>query len=571
MRSGKKILASAVAAALIVSSMGACSTRGNSSSAAGGAQTQSAAQSGGKIKEFKAFFAVPNPEINDNNEVQQKIADITGAKCKETWLTGQSAKEAIGTLIAGGEYPDFIDGSDSTKQLVEAGALVALDDYIDKYPNIKNYFTKQQWDELKQAGGGHIYYIPQFSVTHDKPTNTLHNDEAFWIQTRVLKWANYPKIETMDEYFDLIERYLKANPTMKDGSKNIGYTILCDDWRYFCLENAPQFLDGFPNDGRVMVDTQTHKILDYNTSATAKLYFQKLNTEYKKGIVDPESFTQKYDQYISKLSTGRVLGMIDQWWDFDTNVNQSLRTQKLDQQGCDYVPLPITIKKGVHNQWHTTSNILNVASGLGITTSCKDIEGALQFVNGLLSQEANTLMNWGEKGADYEVDKDGMFYRTQKQRDDASDTNYKASHLCPYSYFPNYRGMNLDNKNATKPEEQVSEFYTHLSQDVKDCFTAYGVKTYVGMIGDNNAPGPWFPMYTYTDTIPTSDPAAKAWTKMDETKHEWLPKVCMASNFDSEWSSYLSKYQACKPEDFLNKMQTECARRIESAKKYTAS
>ena len=57
-------------------------------------------------------------------------------------------------------------------------------------------------------------------------------------------------------------------------------------------------------------------LIDYNTSDTAVKYFKKLNEEYQKGIVDPESFTQTYDEYISKLSTGRVLGMIDQWWDF---------------------------------------------------------------------------------------------------------------------------------------------------------------------------------------------------------------------------------------------------------------
>lgn len=320
MKPGKKLLALAVAAALMVSSMAGCATGGSGDSTASGsaASTASTARKSGEVKQFKAFFAVPGTEINDDNEVQKKITDLIGAKCKETWLTGQSAKEAIGTLIAGGEYPDFVDGSDATRSLVDAGAFIQLDNYIDKYPNIKKYFTEEQWDAIKNANGGHIYYLPQFSVTNGKPTNTIHNDEAFWIQTRVLKWANYPKITTMDQYFDLIEKYLKANPTMKSGTKNIGYTILCDDWRYFCLENAPQFLDGYPNDGSCIVDPKTLKVTDYNTTPTAKTYFQKLNTEYKKGIVDPESFTQKYDQYISKLSTGAVLGMIDQYWDSRT-------------------------------------------------------------------------------------------------------------------------------------------------------------------------------------------------------------------------------------------------------------
>ena len=134
----------------------------------------------GGVKEFTAFFAVPGTEINDDNEIQEKIAEITGAKCKETWLTGQTAEEAIGTMIAGGEYPDFIDGSDGTAQLYEAGALIPLDDYIDDYPNIKEYLTEEQWDKLRKEDG-HIYWIPQFGSIHGEEKVTVHNDEAFWI------------------------------------------------------------------------------------------------------------------------------------------------------------------------------------------------------------------------------------------------------------------------------------------------------------------------------------------------------------------------------------------------------
>lgn len=568
MRPAKRLLALAVAASLMVTSMSACGA-GGSDSTGSGAKTGSTGTS--SVKQFKAFFAVAGTEINDDNEVQQKITDLIGAKCKETWLTGQSDTEAVGTMIAGGEYPDFIEGSGATNALVEAGALIELDNYIDKYPNIKNYFTQQQWDQLKAAHGGHIYYLPQFSVTHDKKTNTIHNDEAFWIQTRVLKWANYPKVTTMDQYFDLIERYLKANPTMKDGTKNIGYTTLTDGGKIFCLNNAPMFLDGYPNDGSCIVDPKTQKVIDYNTSDTAKLYFKKLNGEYKKGVVDPEAFTQKYDQYISKLSTGRVLGMIDQYWDFSSNVNASLKTQKLDEQGCEYVPLPITIKEGIHNQWHTTYSVMNVSSGVGITTSCQDVDGALKFINDLLSPEVVTLRNWGVKGVDYNEDANGMFTRTQAMRNKANDTKYKASHLCSYSYFPNYGGMLLDNKNAATPDEQISEFQSGLSQNMKDTLKAYGAKTFVDMIGDNDAPGAWYPLWTFANTLASDDPAKTASAKIDDTQHQYLPKICMASDFDSAWNSYMTAYKACKPENYFNAAQKEVTSRVNAAKKYETS
>ena len=526
-----------------------------------------AESSDGEVKEFTAFFAVPGSEINDDNEIQQKIAEITGAKCKETWLTGQTAEEAVGTLIAGGEYPDMIDGGDGMAQLYDAGALVALDDYIDQYPNIKEFFTEEEWDKIRQEDG-HIYWIPQFSNIYGEEKATTHNDEAFWIQTRVLEWADYPDIQTMDEYFDLIERYNEANPTMEDGTTNIPYTILCDDWRYFCLENAPQFLDGYPNDGSVIVDTETLQVIDYNTTPTAKRYFQKLNEEYKKGVVDPESFTQTYDEYIAKLSTGRVLGMVDQWWDFAYSAGDSIKQQGLDSKGCAYVPLPITIDKGIKNQWHNSGGVLNVSSGLAVTTSCQDVEGALQFVNDLLDQDIHDLRFWGVEGVDYEVLDNGEFYRNKEQTTAAADAAYKSSHLCPYSYFPQYNGTSDDGINATKPENQPSMFYETLNDEVKATFDAYGAKTYVDMLGSSEAPGSWYPMWSYSNSLTTDTAGGTAWLKMGEVKHEYLPKVVMADDFEASWGEYMSVYSECKPEDFLAEMQGELDKRMEQAAKF---
>ncbi len=563
----RKKLVSVLLVAAMAASMAACGTSGGKKTSSSAKGDGGSSSDDGEMKEFTAFFAVPGTEINDDNEIMLKIGELTGATCKETWLTGQTAEEAVGTLIAGGEYPDFIDGGDGMKQLYEAGALVALDDYIDKYPNIKEFLTEAEWDKLRQDDG-HIYWINQFQNIYGEEKATTHNDEAFWIQTRVLEWAGYPEVHTMDQYFDLIESYNEANPTMEDGTQNIPYTILCEDWRYFCLENAPEFLDGYPNDGSVIVDPDTKKIIDYNTTPTAKRYFQKLNEEYQKGIVDPESFTQTYDEYIAKLSTGRVLGMIDQWWDFSANVNDSLKQQGLDLKGCNYVPLPITIDEGIKNQWHNSGGVLNVASGLGITTSCEDVEGALAFVDALLGQEVHDLRFWGVKDVDYSVDENGEFYRTEDMRMQVADTAYKASHMCPYSYFPQYIGTSRDGINAMTPDGQPKEFYDSLSKNVQECFEAYGAQTYVDMLGTSEAPGPWYPMYSYSNNMTTSTEGGTAWLKMGEVKHQFLPQVVMADDFESAWANYLDEYNACNPQAFLDEMQQELDRRIEDAKKY---
>lgn len=508
-----------------------------------------------EIIDMTMFTAMPGSEINDGNEIQEIIAKKTGVRVKETWLTGQTDAEAIGTIIAGGEYPDFINGGDSMKALYDADALVAWDDYIDQYPNIKEMYSDEEWDRFRQDDG-HIYWANVFQNSYGEDKTTTHNDEAFWIQVRVLEWAGYPKIETLDDYFKVLEDYAAANPTMEDGTSNIPYTILCEDWRYFCIENAGQFLDGYPNDGSVIVDTDNMKIVDYNTTETTKRYFNKLNEEYNKGMIDPEFATQTYDEYIAKLSTGAVLGMCDQWWDFAYTVNDVFKQQGLDAKGCNYVPLGLTIDPGMDQMWHTYGDTMNISNGIAITTSCQDVDAAFRFMNDLLDQEIHDLRFWGVEGVDYQVDDNGLYYRTEEQRLQASDTAYKASHLCSYSYFPQWLGTSKDGINAMQPAYQTSEFQSGLAEPLVKCFDAYGVGNYVEMIGSVvKETGPWFPMYSVSNNFTTDTPGGVAWTKMGEVKHEWLPKVVMSTDFDGIWTDYMSAYEAVSPEDFIAEMQ----------------
>ena len=567
----KKLTALLLTAAMTASVLAGCGgdsagDAGTSNTDGGSNEEAASGEDGNKdIIDFSMFIAMPGPEINDGNEIQDIIAQKTGVRVKETWLTGQTAAEAVGTIIAGGEYPDFIDGGDGQMALYDAGALVAWDDYLEKHPKLKEMYSDEEWDRFRQEDGK-IYWANIFQNTYGESKATTHNDEAFWIQARVLAWDNYPEIKTLDQYFDLLERYAAANPTMEDGSEVIPYTILCEDWRYFCIENAGQFLAGYPNDCSVIVNTETMKIEDYNTSETTHRYFQKLNEEYHKGIVDHEFATQTYDEYIAKLSTGRVLGMCDQWWDFYGTVNDVFKQQGLDLEGCNYVPLGLTIDEGMENMWHTYGDTQNLANGVAVTTSCKDVDAAFQFLEDCLDQEIHDLRFWGVKDVDYQVDEDGLYYRTEEQRMQWANKEYQASHRCVYSYMPQYRGTSRDGKNAMNPEEQTSEFFSSLAQPLVDCFNAYGVTTYVEMIGSvEKETGPWFPMYSFSNNMTTETPGGVAWTKMGEVKHEWLPKVVMSDSFDSTWSDYMTAYEGCAPEDFLAEMQTELDRRASLA------
>lgn len=537
--------------------------KGNVTDNKGGSEDKTGTNDNGKKEEkvFTAFNAVPGTEVPDDNRILRKIAEKTGAWAKVTWLTAQTADERIGVMIAGGDYPDFITGSTGTPSLLEAGALVAIDEHWDNYPNIKNYLSEEDWNRVRHEDG-HIYLIPQFGIIKGKEMATEHWDEAFWIQKKVLIWANFPEIKTLDQYFNLIEDYLKAHPQTADGQDTVGFSMSSEDWRYFGIENPPLFLTGYPNDGAAIIDPETVTALDYNTIPEAYEYYKKMNEVFNRGLVHPETYTMSYDQYISLLSTGRVLGTLDQFWNYNTAV-QALESQGKFEDG--YVPLPITIDGERMDRWHSPA-ALDVSNGLSITKSCKDLEGALQFLNDLLDDEITKLIYWGEEGIDYMVDENGVFYRTEEQRANIRNTDWVTQNMVSsaYSYFPHYEGVFDDGINSMDPNDQPGEYYDSLEPIEKELLDGYGYKTFLDFLSPSVPNEPWYPMWSYTNTWNTDTDYGAARAKITDLKHEYLPKAMMApaDQFDAIWDEYMETYRTEVDIDaYLDELTAEARRR----------
>lgn len=495
---------------------------------------------------YTSFLCQNGTPLDEENEIQQLIAEKTGAMCIETWLDEKDSEDKhISDMILSGQYPDFLYPTSITQmKLLNANALIPIDEYWDEYPNIRNYFSDQQWNQIRQEDG-HIYFIPAFSNCYLYDTATIHNDEAFWVQVQVLQWAGYPEITTLDEYFDLLERYIEANPVGSNGQPNIAYEILADESIFFCLDNPPMFLSGYPNDGACIVDPETYEVMDYNTTDTARRWFQKLNEEYHKGIIDPECFVLSPDQYYEKLRSGNVLGMVDQYWNF------SFATDSLPDE-CQYVPLGVVIDEGIEEHYHSQL-AFDPSSGLGISVSCEDVDGALKFVNDLLDPEIHRLRYWGVEGVDYSVGEDGVFYLTEEQKAYVGTSEYWSAHRCVYSYFPFYSGMDHDEINAYRSSYQPTEFYKNLSGIMKECFDAYGVRTYVEMLNPAGENQPWYPMWSYTNTFTDETAGGKAKSDIEKTKFRYMPRVVMSDDFDAAWEEYMAAYaQNCDVEAYLD-------------------
>ncbi|SFW49666.1 extracellular solute-binding protein [Ruminococcus flavefaciens] len=506
------------------------------------------------IKEFTGIFAARSTEIDRDNEIQQIIGEKTGVILRQSWISDQDdIDKTFSDMMISNKYPDFMTpDAENCQKLIKEGAFIPIDSYWDQYPRIKNMYTEREWDSVR-ADDGHVYYIPLFSSINIKDTNPIHSGEAFWIQVKVLEWAGYPDIKTPYEYFDLIERYLEANPTNENGEAYYGYEIEANDAWFFALDNPPMFLDGYPNDGCCIVDTETLEAKDYNLTPTAKAWYKLLNEEYKKGIIDKEFSMLSSEQYYSRLASGRVLGMIDQNWNFSSSVN------KLSPD-CTYIPLGITMDRSIPDRYRDRV-AFNGSAGVGVSISCDDPEAAIKFISDLLTPEILNLRFWGVEGVDYSVDKDGIFYQTDEQYAQWRNEEYRRKHICVYNYMPYYLGMAPDGINAFESTNQPNIFYEHLSDDVQRCFSAYGIQTYTEMLNDPPENSPWYPMWSFSNSVTDETDYGKVMKQIDAAKHKYLPLLVMSNDFESSWEEYVDEYNQIDSQIYFDELTAEVRRR----------
>ena len=474
-----------------------------------------------------------------------------------TWdiLVGDKDQK-IGILIAGGDYPDILH-VDSPK-FYEAGALIPLDGLIEKYaPRLREHYA-EAWEKMKEDDG-HVYHLPVWGIMKGRDPANWYGDSAMWVQKEVLKEAGYPKLKTVDEYFDLLIWYKEKHPTI-NGMPTIAFTILSYDWRSFCLINPPNFLAGFPNDGRGTVDPVTHQYKCFLYQDISKRWFKKLNEMNALGVIDRSCFVDNYDQYLSKIASGRVLGVYDQGWQFQsaeyTLINQNMNNRT-------FAPLPIVFDESIR-PWYRNRPLPNIGQGIGISVKAKDPVRIIRFLDAQLDDEVQKIITWyGFEGDDYQLDENGIPYRTQMQRDQQDDDIWRLhnqAHLWR-AHNPKTEGS-YSNGWPTNINDFFHEREATMKKEDRELWVAYGVGTNAELMDPDPPPNPiWFP--TWQVDPPDGSEAQIAWKRAEEVYMKYLPRIILGrpEQFERLWNEYvdelgktgLNKYEAFMQKEVVDK------------------
>jgi putative aldouronate transport system substrate-binding protein len=486
---------------------------------------------------FTMFSADMNADWDAmQSRVGQKITEKTGVTIKEEFPVG-APDQKIALMASSGDYPDLIMGKGDVQKLIDAGGMVDLAPLIDQYgPNLKKVYGDYM-KRLRYSNKDHaIYVLPTAGVNQEY----FDSEGGFELQHQVLKELGYPKIKTVQDYENAIQTYKEKHPTI-DGKPTIGISLNADDWRILISVTNPAFYTtGAPDDGEFYVDQKTYEAQFHFLRPEEKDYFKWLNHMNSIGLIDPESFVQKYDQYKAKVASGRVLGLIDQLWDYKDGENVLKKDGKIDQT---YARFPVTLNENFKNHSFQDTGYL-AGWGVGITTKAKDPVRAIKFLDWLASDEGQVLVNWGVEGKDYTVVDGKRVITEEAQSKKTNDPSGYKKESGTENYWISARygdGVkdSTGNYYTTKFPEQIVKTYTDADRAT---LKAYNATTYLDLWPKKSE----FPVKPYGAawgiSMETGSDLQVIWQKCEDIMKKRIPEAILAKpeDFDKVWDAFMA-------------------------------
>ena len=315
----------------------------------------------------------------------------------------------------------------------------------------------------------------------------------------------------------------------------MGISIVCSDWHWYTMLSTPSgYMNGSADNGQWIVDDEKQEVYYKHAADGQKEYYKWLNEMYNEGILDPEFATQTHEDFVLKVAEGRVLGLLDEEWDY-TGAEISLRAD--GQEEHTYAGLPVTIDRSVKCPSLKQQN-LAVGWGIGITKSCKDPVRAVRFLDWLCSDEAQILLNWGIEGVDYYYDENGKRCITEEDLEASrKDTNYSERtgvgfRVYPYPSYGNQSVDSTGNSYSKSSREMVKEGYDEME---KEALKAWNVDMLTDIFPQKEefSKDAYSPLWAMT--LP--DELEKMLVALDNVSWKGLIEcvVSPADDFDAKW------------------------------------
>jgi putative aldouronate transport system substrate-binding protein len=470
-----------------------------------------------------------------DSSIAKKLTENTGVTLDMQTTPDMNQKAPV--MIAGDDYPELLEAGSNTQKFIDADVLLPLDDLINKYgPNIKKIWGASL-NKLRNPNDGKIYFIG--NEPRNRQGAIIDANQCLLIQYDVLAKAGYPKLKTLNDVYKVLKDYIAKVPTLK-GKPFIPWGLWADTWGYnITLNNPAQWISGNQDDSDALVNQKDYSVKYFSTTNEQRAYLQFLNKLYNNNMMDKNAFITKNDQYVSQMSTGRVLAMIDGTWDV-SKAEAALRQAGMPER-C-YARFPIVSDPSIKDRSQMDAE--SYSWGISITKNCKDPVRAIKFLDYCASLEGTILLNWGIKGVHYDVVNGKRVIKPEINKKLTEDPNYKAKEQLQYwnlgQLGGGYSMVKLDDGDYAKPNSPES-VYANADVETKKVMDKYKIKYWGQMFNLTGKPNPYGFAWTLSNFIPQDSDAALAAKRADDYRHAFVPQIVMSKNqveFNKNWNEF---------------------------------
>lgn len=333
----------------------------------------------------------------------------------EFYPTGSFVEEKLKQYMASGTIPDIIGfrGLDQAKLFIDADLLLPLNVYEEILPSLfqtPEYRYAIDYSQENMSNDNGDFLLMPVSIGPMSPGN--HN----WLpmlQWQPYKKAGMPKIETLEDYLDVVEAMLQTQPYTETGEKIYGFSLFRDWDEYSALEVAAlSFLYGIDTEyvsplmETNVITKKTTSILEENSFYKRALHFYYEANQ--RGLLDPDSRYQTFTNLNKKYSEGRIMFSWFSWLTGSYNAEASGHVNH-ESLPNGYVALPAEDMKiyeaadqTVGRNWY-----------LAINKNSLNIEKACEFLNWLYDPAVEAFLYNGPEGVTWEKDAEGNPYITE--------------------------------------------------------------------------------------------------------------------------------------------------------------
>ena len=368
-------------------------------------------------------------------------AEILKEKFNVTFTIIDDPSGTFDTRMESGFLGDIIIFGSDGDEYKDAAAAGLLFDWMED-------------DLLRDYGLNIATYFPYALGKNQSITGTLHGfghniagnaeDHAAYYYYPHLRWDLYvelgkPEINTLEDFIPVLEAMVALEPVSSVGTKTYAVSSFPEwDGDMVMMVKSTAALYGWEefNFGLYNVNTQEwESCLEPDGWYVRCLRFY--NQLYQRGLYDPDSMTQTWDNVVEKYTTGAAMFNIFKW------IAEVFNTDAHKEQGKIMMPV-------VAQDQLNLADGLNVYGGnrpwaIGATSNYPEL--CMEIIDWFSTPEGVLCYNYGPQGVTWDYDENGEPYMTPLGIQSQID---KENTIIEYNgYSGTYRRGTFEHNNTT--------------------------------------------------------------------------------------------------------------------------